>query len=464
MDIYSQINWLIVFFSNHQTLTYLILFLGSFFETVIGFSFFVYGEVFFLVGSILAGMGVLNIWMVVLTLYIGGIGGDSLSYFLGRNYGLNLYYFFENIIFFKKYINKENYQKGTNFFKKYGGYSVFFARFLGPISWITPFLAGIYKLDYKVFLEYDLPAIILGIGQFIIIGYFAGIHYKIILNLFFKYIFILLFITLVLFFLYIYLKRKKYISKFKKRWAHNKKRLFIITIKHFTLITITTIIIFLIFLLYLSFGYKALHPSNIKSNKTILLNNTYINNCKNLDTYYLNSYSDIIQPINIIFITNKDISSILGTNWFKVGIFREKQFSIKDFITSIKNKTLPVSNLYMNNLSQDTAYQYKKNSIIKREHIRFWNFTNKNNSKQKIYLGSISDDDGITFKFYNHFFTPVHEIDQNVDKSRNFIGNYLSNKKGLKCTYIQTNCGVKKNKSDEQQYYTDGKILSCSTN
>jgi len=65
MDISLTITILINFLSNHQTLSYLILFLGSLFETIIGFSFFIYGEIFFLSGSILAGMGILNIWLVV---------------------------------------------------------------------------------------------------------------------------------------------------------------------------------------------------------------------------------------------------------------------------------------------------------------------------------------------------------------------------------------------------------------
>lgn len=209
--------------SNHQVSAYLILFLGSLLETIIGFSFFVYGEVFFLAGSILAGMNVLNIWLVILVLYSGGLLGDSTSYFLGKKYGFHLYKYFKDKIFFRKYINQKSYSKRLKFFKKYGGYSVFFARFIGPLSWITPFLAGIHKLNYKTFLKYDIPAVILGIGQFIIVGYFLGVHYKVLLNLFFKYSFILLIIFVVLIFFYSYLKRKKYIVKFKKMKIKKKR-------------------------------------------------------------------------------------------------------------------------------------------------------------------------------------------------------------------------------------------------
>jgi len=95
------INNFIEFLINYHKLTYFILFLGSMFETIIGFSFFIYGEIFFLSGSILAGMGVLNIWYVMLVLYAGGIIGDNISYFLGKKYGLNIFKKLQKINFFK---------------------------------------------------------------------------------------------------------------------------------------------------------------------------------------------------------------------------------------------------------------------------------------------------------------------------------------------------------------------------
>ncbi|HHD92644.1 MAG TPA: hypothetical protein ENL06_03450 [Candidatus Portnoybacteria bacterium] len=459
------------FLFHHQVLSYLILFLGSYFETVIGISFFVYGEIFFLAGSILAGMNILNIWLVILVFYLGGVLGDSTSYFLGRKYGYQLYQYLGKNFFLKRYLNKDNYQKGSNFFKKYGKYSVFFARFLGPISWITPFLAGIYNLNYKTFLIFDFPAVILGIGQFIIVGYFAGIHYKILLNLFFKYLFIILFLLIILLYFYLQFKkfkRKKYFLDLTKKWTKNKKKLIIATIKYFVFVVTTIIIIFFLFLFYLSFVYQgSTSYTNIKKNKSILLNNKYLNNCKNLNTYYFDSPSSIIQPINIVLITNKDIPTILKNDWIKDNIFKKENHSFKNFLIDLKNKTLPVSNLYANNISQDVAYQYKKKSLTKREHIRFWSFTNKNNPAQKIYLGSISNDDGFTFKFYNHFFSPIHEVNKNIDKSRDFFYQYLLKQKNIKvdCRYIQTKCQVKKTKgAEDQQYYTDGKILLCKIN
>jgi membrane-associated protein len=164
------------FLAVHVLLSYLVLFFGSYFETLIGVGFFIYGEIFFIPGALLAGAGVLNIWLVALSLIAGGVLGDSSSYFLGRRFGASL--FKEH----NKIFSHTNYQKGLEFFTKYGTKAVFFSRLLGPVSWITPFLAGTYKIPYTQFLGHNIAGVTVGIGQFLIVGYFFGSNYKTILS------------------------------------------------------------------------------------------------------------------------------------------------------------------------------------------------------------------------------------------------------------------------------------------
>lgn len=154
------------FLTTHILLLYAVLFFGSYFETLIGVGFFIYGEIFFIPGALLAGAGVLNIWLVSFVLIAGGVLGDSSSFVLGKKYGSSI--FKEH----NKIFNLTNYQKGLDFFEKYGTKAVFFARLLGPVSWITPFLAGTYKVPYQKFLGYNILGVTVGIGQFLIIGYF----------------------------------------------------------------------------------------------------------------------------------------------------------------------------------------------------------------------------------------------------------------------------------------------------
>lgn len=190
-----------LFLTNHSQLAYIILFLGSYFETVIGPGFFIYGEMFFLPGAILAGTGILNIWLVTLVTISGGILGDYTSYEIGRKQGHR---------FFKtgnKYFSPENHKKGAHFFDTYGPKAIFFARLLGPFSWITPFLAGTYGIPRKTFFKYNIPGVCTGIGEFLVVGYLFGNNYETALRFVQEKIAYILGTTLFLFFTYYIIKR-----------------------------------------------------------------------------------------------------------------------------------------------------------------------------------------------------------------------------------------------------------------
>jgi len=202
MEIIREIlNNVGLFLTDHSQLAYIILFLGSYFETVVGPGFFIYGELFFLPGAILAGTGILNIWFVAIATLSGGVLGDYTSYELGRKHGHQ---------FFKtgnKYFSPENHKKGAQFFDKYGPKAIFFARLLGPLSWITPFLAGTYGIPRKTFFKYNIPGVFVGIGEFLVVGYLFGNNYEVALKFIQEKIAYILGVLLFLFFVYDIMKR-----------------------------------------------------------------------------------------------------------------------------------------------------------------------------------------------------------------------------------------------------------------
>lgn len=460
------IDQFITFLLHHQEMAYAILFLGSMFETIIGFSFFVYGEIFFLSGSIMAGMGVLNIWFVMIVLYLGGISGDNISYFLGRKYGFAFYSKLKNIRFFKRFINKKNLTKGVKFFRKYGSLSVFFGRLLGPVSWITPFVVGTYKLEYKKFLPYEIMGVLIGIGQFIIVGYLLGRHFDIVLKVMETYMFVLLFFLVLFLLLYYYLKKKKILHHWKLILKEDKKKAIKYIVKYSFRSLVVIFLIYILFLFFIFFINNSQEKANFSKPYNInLISN--LKDCEKLGLYYLDSSKNIVQPINIIIKTNLDIKYIIDHSWIKNDIFRQNHISFLKYVHLLQEKVPPVSSLYFIGLPQNFAYQYKTDTLSKREHIRFWKFFNKK-SNLKTYYASISYDDGYEFSFYNYFFTPIHKIDKDIDKSREFFYNYLLSRRNLKvkCHYIQTKCKVKEKigdnePSEEQKYYTDGRILEC---
>ncbi len=173
----------LLFLEQHRHMAYLILLGGAYIETVFPFSLFVYGEFFFLAGPILAGMGILNIWVVTVLFYTGGILGDTTSYAIGRRYGQSFFAHFSHRPLLGRVFTRKNYLKGENFFKGHGDWSVFLARLSGPFSWITPVLAGIFHMRYKRFALFNTPGVLLGIGEFIVVGYLFGRHYDKVLHL-----------------------------------------------------------------------------------------------------------------------------------------------------------------------------------------------------------------------------------------------------------------------------------------
>ena len=159
---------------EHNDLAYAVLFLGAFFETLIPTSLVVLGEVFFIAGALLAGMAILNVWAVLGVLYAGGILGDNASYWLGRHFGLQLFDSLAHWPLVGRLVHQDNYQRGVVFFERRGAIAVFAARLSGPLSWVMPAMAGVFRLDYATFLRYNTVGIMIGIGQFIVAGYFFG--------------------------------------------------------------------------------------------------------------------------------------------------------------------------------------------------------------------------------------------------------------------------------------------------
>jgi membrane-associated protein len=161
--------------ATHGSLSYLVLFLGAYFETLIGPSLFIPGELFLLGGSILAGAHILNIWYVMAVLYAGAILGDTSSYWIGRGIGTSI---------FKdknKFLNFKNYKKIEKLLEKYGMAGIFLARLVGPFSKFAPVVAGIFEIPFPLFLLYNIPGVLVGCGEFIAAGYFFGNRYQLVL-------------------------------------------------------------------------------------------------------------------------------------------------------------------------------------------------------------------------------------------------------------------------------------------
>jgi membrane-associated protein len=191
------VKWLAI----HRAIAYNILFLGAYFEVLIFTCWFIPGELFFYSGSILAGAHVLYLPWVALALYSGALLGDSTNYAIGRYAQLSI--FKEN----SKFMHPKFSKKIEQLFQRHGPKAVFVGRLLGPIAWITPVFAGAYGMKYKTFIKYNVPGVLIGVGELIAVGYFFGNRYQVALWLIERYS-ILIFILASAAFLF-YLQHKK---------------------------------------------------------------------------------------------------------------------------------------------------------------------------------------------------------------------------------------------------------------
>ncbi len=160
----------------HPLWAYPALFLGACLETLVPLSLVVPGELVFLCGATLAGTGALKLRGVLAALYGGGLLGDNGSYWIGRCYGTGLWQQLERSRWLRPLVRPDSYPRGVEFFRRRGAWAVFAARLSGPLSWIVPALAGSLQLDYATFVRFNTPAVLIGISEFVLAGYYLGAH------------------------------------------------------------------------------------------------------------------------------------------------------------------------------------------------------------------------------------------------------------------------------------------------
>ncbi len=167
------------------------------------------GATVVVLAGFLSAQGYLDIGALIWFAAIGAILGDGISYYLGT----------KGTKFFKhenKYLKISHLEKGKEFFKKHGNKSIFFARFLGFIRAILPFIAGLSKMDLKIFLFWNITSAFVWSASHLLLGYFFGASLGLIEG-WISRVGIFLIILAVLFFLvWLIVKYRKKINEFIK--------------------------------------------------------------------------------------------------------------------------------------------------------------------------------------------------------------------------------------------------------
>jgi len=149
--------------------TYVILFAIIFLETGLVITPFLPGDSLLFVGGAAAASGILDLQLLIVTIIIGAVLGDTLNYWIGNRIGLHL--FCER---FPNLIKKEYIDRTYGFYEKYGGATIFVARFVPMVRTFAPCLAGIGTMRYHRFLFYNVLGAVAWTLSIVLGGYYLG--------------------------------------------------------------------------------------------------------------------------------------------------------------------------------------------------------------------------------------------------------------------------------------------------
>ena len=154
---------------DYQGWIYVILFAIIFCETGLVFTPFLPGDsLLFAAGTIASSQGSLNIYTLLLLIFIAAFSGDNSNYFIGRYFGPKIF----NLNL--RFIHKDYLVKTHSFYEKYGGRVLVIARFMPIIRTFAPFVAGVGSMAYTRFITFSILGNLLWINTCLWAGYLLG--------------------------------------------------------------------------------------------------------------------------------------------------------------------------------------------------------------------------------------------------------------------------------------------------
>jgi len=149
--------------------TYLILFVILFMETGFVITPFLPGDSLLFVAGAAAATGILDIRWLIAACLLGAVIGDTVNYWIGNFLGVKVF-----LCRFPGLVKREYIDRTYGFFEKYGGATIFVARFVPIVRTFAPFLAGVGSMRYRRFLFYNVLGGLCWTVSLLFAGYFLG--------------------------------------------------------------------------------------------------------------------------------------------------------------------------------------------------------------------------------------------------------------------------------------------------
>jgi membrane-associated protein len=129
------------------------------------------GETLVFTAGLLVSTGSLQVSITVLlaSLVLAGIAGNTSGYFIGKRFGARLFHRRDTWYFKKKYLHL-----AADYFRRHRKASLVLGKFLPIIRPFSPVIAGTANVKFTSFLALTVGASVLYMGAFGLTGYFLG--------------------------------------------------------------------------------------------------------------------------------------------------------------------------------------------------------------------------------------------------------------------------------------------------
>ncbi len=111
----------------------------------------------------------LDIYWLIVIYIAASIAGDTLNYWIGHYVGVKVL-----MKRFPDLVKKDYIDRTYGYYEKYGGKTIFIARFIPLVRTFAPFLAGVGQMSYKKFLLYNVLGAITWVVVMTLAGYLLG--------------------------------------------------------------------------------------------------------------------------------------------------------------------------------------------------------------------------------------------------------------------------------------------------
>jgi membrane protein DedA with SNARE-associated domain len=159
---------LLDFIQAHSDWAALVMFVTAFGESFAFISLLFPGTTVLIAAGTLLAAGTLPYASILVGAVLGAVLGDSVSYWLGRNFGggiIRLWPFSRH---------PDLLSRGILFFERHGGKSVFIGRFFGPIRAVIPLAAGIMQMPRGRFWFANVTSALVWAPMLLLVGDLVG--------------------------------------------------------------------------------------------------------------------------------------------------------------------------------------------------------------------------------------------------------------------------------------------------